>query len=160
MCPALGHLQSRADLPTGRPPTSLLWGSTSSSAWPHFFSSCSSSLSSTKRFTRGDEDFRYFKSFSTINKHGSAFSDGCEFRSWWLSFLIILTYLVAIPTAKKGRSVKQLTNSAVYISPYFSEKAQATGLRASLNKSQLLFRLSHSSNRFLLPFEKRPSQLF
>ena len=45
--------------------------------------------------------------------------DGSAFSEWCLSFLIILTYLVAIPTAKKCRSVEQLTNSAVSISPYF-----------------------------------------
>ena len=35
--------------------------------------------------------------------------------SWCLSFLIILIYLVVIPTARKYKSVEQLTDSAVYL---------------------------------------------
>ena len=37
----------------------------------------------------------------------------------FISNNFILIYLIAIPTAKKCQSVEQLTDSAIYISPYF-----------------------------------------
>ena len=63
-------------------------------------------------------------------------------------------------TVNSTTQINTLERPKLIITGEFSEKVQAKGPRASLNKGWFLFRLSHSSIHPLHTLEKQPSQFY
>ena len=89
-----------------------------------------------------------------------------EMTIFWYTVLSLQMYrLISSVTCCVDRTM-QFASQALWVvprpvlSPIFREGPGHRPKGLSLNKSQLLFRHSHSSNRFLLPFEKQPSQFY